>query len=90
MIDDQGELALIIEADQDGDLMISGYAKPTGSQKFKQDELRAAYAIVSSKVCGEDTKARGTLSSDFGALKRYQRYKKTAEGSRRGSKTARS
>ncbi len=39
LIDDQGELALIIETDQDGDLMISGYVKPMGSQKFKQDEL---------------------------------------------------
>ncbi len=39
LIDNQGELALIIETDQEGDLMISGYAKPTGSQKFKQDEL---------------------------------------------------
>ncbi len=36
LIDDQGELALIIETDQDGDLMISGYAKPTGSRSLNR------------------------------------------------------
>ncbi len=80
LIDDQGELALIIETDQDGDLMISGYAKPTGSQKFKQDELRAAYAIVSSKVCGEDTKVHRTLSSYFGALRDIKDMRKQRKG----------
>ncbi len=80
MIDDQGELALIIETDQNGDLMISGYAKPMGSQKFKQDELRAAYAVASSKVCGKDTKVHGTLSSYFGALRDIKDMRKQRKG----------
>ncbi|SJL10760.1 uncharacterized protein ARMOST_14154 [Armillaria ostoyae] len=69
VIDDQGELALIIEEKYDGGFMIGGYAQPMGSKKFRREELQATYAVASSLVSGEDKKARGTLSSYFGVLK---------------------
>ncbi|SJL13049.1 uncharacterized protein ARMOST_16486 [Armillaria ostoyae] len=69
LIDDQGELALIIEEKYDGGFVIGGYAQPTGSKKFRREELQATYAVASSLVSGEDKKARGTLSLYFGALK---------------------
>ncbi|SJL18320.1 uncharacterized protein ARMOST_21906 [Armillaria ostoyae] len=69
VIDDQGELALIIEEKYDGGFMIGGYAQPTGSKKRRREELQATYAVASSLVSGEDKKVCGTLSLYFGALK---------------------
>ncbi|SJL18605.1 uncharacterized protein ARMOST_22202 [Armillaria ostoyae] len=56
LIDDQGELALIIEEKYDGGFMIGGYAQPTGSKKRRREELQATYAVASSLVSGEDKK----------------------------------
>ena len=69
LIDNQGELALIIEEKYDGDFLIGGYALPTGSKTFRREELQATYTVAGSLVRGEDKKARGTLSLYFGVLK---------------------
>ena len=69
LIDDQGELALIIEEKYDRDFLISGYALLTGSKTFRREELQATYTVAGSLVRGEDKKVRGTLSSYFGVLK---------------------
>ncbi len=69
LINDQGELALIIEEKYDGNFLIGGYALPTGLRKFRREELQVTYAVASSLVRGEDKKAHGTLSLYFGALK---------------------
>ncbi len=68
LINDQGELALIIEEKYDGNFLISGYALPMGLKKFRREELQATYTVASSLVCGEDKKAHGTLSLYFGVL----------------------
>lgn len=68
-INDQGELALIIEEKYDGDFLISGYALPTGSKKGRKEELQATYTVASLLVSGKDKEVHRTLSSYFGVLK---------------------
>ncbi len=69
LIDDQGELALIIEEKYNRDFLIGGYALPTGSKTSRREELQATYTVASSLVRGKDKKVHGTLSSYFGVLK---------------------
>ena len=45
----QGELAIILEADESGKPFIVGYKRPEGDSKFEKEELVATYLQASMK-----------------------------------------
>jgi hypothetical protein len=60
---DQGEVAVLLQVDKEGEVKIDSYCLPDKKKKFTKDGLRNAYLLASLNASAHDKEAHYSLSS---------------------------
>ncbi len=88
LINNQGELALLIETDQDGNLMISGYVKPTGFRSLNKMNYERCMLLPAQRCMARIQRCVGLYPCIFGVLRDIKDMRKQRKGADETARTA--